>query len=139
MPQVILSINAGSSSLKCSLYSANAGEKKLEKLASAEVSAIGDEPAHLKYTIAGNKQGTDLDDVADHKKAFERVLDAFLNDEAVVVKKKEDINYACHRVVREFLHPHHTYSSTVTLNSTSIQRTVTDNSSQRVATSAKTN
>jgi acetate kinase len=100
MSQIILSINAGSSSLKCSLYSANTGEKKLNKLASAEVSAIGDKPAHFKYTRAGDKQQSDLNDVNDHKKAFEHVLDSFLNDKKGGIQGKDEILFAAHRVVR---------------------------------------
>ena len=100
MSQVILSINAGSSSLKCSLYSADAEQQKLEKLAGGEVSAIGTERAHFKYTRGGSKQESELEDVKGHREAFEHVLDAFLNDKEVAVSAKEDIHYACHRVVR---------------------------------------
>lgn len=100
MSQVILSINAGSSSLKCSLYSADASQQKLEKLAGAEVSAIGTERARLKYTRGSSKQESDLEGVKEHREAFEHVLDAFIGDSEVGVGAKEDITYACHRVVR---------------------------------------
>merc|ERR1712230_236946 len=100
MSQLILSINAGSSSLKCSLYSTDAPQEKLEKLAGGEVSAIGTERAHLKYTRGSSKHDTDLDNVKEHRDAFEHVLDAFLNDTEVAVNAKEDIGYACHRVVQ---------------------------------------
>ena len=116
MSQIILSINAGSSSLKCSLYKATPAEKKLEKLAGGEVSAIGTEKAHFKYTRAQEKQETDLDTVQDHKQAFEHVLDAFLNDKSVAVTEKGDIKYACHRVVRKSpvsapTNPRHNFSA----------------------------
>ncbi|ETN36396.1 acetate kinase [Cyphellophora europaea CBS 101466] len=105
MVQLILSINAGSSSLKCSLYSAeevgNTNKTpKLDKLAGAEVSAIGTQKAGLKYTKGSQKQQSDLGHVEDHGKAFEHVLDTFLNDSNVAVSAKEDIRYACHRVVQ---------------------------------------
>ena len=99
MSQLILSINAGSSSLKCSLYAASEGEK-LQRLASAEVSAINELPAKLKYTRGGQNQESDLDDVKDHRQAFENVLKAFLDDKEVKLKSKDDIKYACHRVVQ---------------------------------------
>lgn len=100
MSEIILSINAGSSSLKCSLYSANGRQQKLDKLAGAEVSAIGSEPAHFKYTKGTTKQESDLKDIKGHREAFGHVLDAFLNDKDVGVGAKDDIQYACHRVVR---------------------------------------
>ena len=100
MPQIILSINAGSSSLKCSLYRASDDAKELKLLAKAECSAINQPPASLEYSHNDEKKTSELGDVKDHKQAFEHVLDAFLNDERVNVKSKEDIHYACHRVVQ---------------------------------------
>lgn len=100
MSEIILSINAGSSSLKCSLYSADGRQQKLDKLAGAEVSAIGSEQANLKYTRGTEEQESDLGNIKGHREAFERVLDTFLNDKDVGVGAKEDIQYACHRVVR---------------------------------------
>lgn len=99
MPQLILSINAGSSSLKCSLYQPSQ-EKKLQLLAKAEISAINQPPATLKYSQSDNKKTSELGDVKDHAQAFEHVLNAFLNDENVKLKSKDDIHYACHRVVQ---------------------------------------
>lgn len=100
MAQLILSINAGSSSLKCSLYKEGEG-KTLSRLANAEISAINQPPAKLKYVRGDHKHNADLDNVKDHKDAFENVLDAFLDDKEVEeLKSKEDIRYACHRVVQ---------------------------------------
>ena len=101
MPQLILSINAGSSSLKCSLYQVSeAKEKDLSLLAKAEISAINQPPATLKYSRGSEKNTSELGDVKDHKQAFEHVLETFLNDDQVHVKSKDDIDYACHRVVQ---------------------------------------
>ncbi len=100
MSTVILSINAGSSSLKTSLY-AYGEEKKLRSLAKAEVSNINSHPAQLKYSSQVKHDKKDVGDIPDHKVAFEQVLDSFLKDESVrEVQNKNDINYACHRVVQ---------------------------------------
>ena len=99
MSQLILSINAGSSSLKCSLYETVEG-KKLERLANAEVSAINQQPSKLKYIRGSSKQESELDDVKDHGQAFEHVLNEFLDDKDVKLNSKDDIKYACHRVVQ---------------------------------------
>lgn len=105
MLNIILSINAGSSSLKTTLFveeaDAQSGDKKLRRLGSAEISAINSPPARLKYTRAAYKDSSELGHIKDHKAAFEHILDAFLSDaEIPQVSKKEDIHYAAHRVVQ---------------------------------------
>ncbi|RMZ81578.1 hypothetical protein DV737_g2482, partial [Chaetothyriales sp. CBS 132003] len=99
MPQFILSLNAGSSSLKCSLYQISKG-KTLEWLGSAEVSSVNQPPSKLKYVRGLSKQESQLDDIDNHRQAFEHVLNAFLFDKDIEVSSKEDIKYACHRVVQ---------------------------------------
>lgn len=100
MSTVVLSINAGSSSLKTTLY-AYGKDKELKSLAKAEISNINSQPAQLKYSSGSSDEKKDIEDVKDHKKAFEHVLNAFLTDENVdLVKSKDDVRYACHRVVQ---------------------------------------
>lgn len=100
MSTTILSINAGSSSLKSTLY-AYGKNKQLKSLAKAEISNINSQPAQLKYTSSASQEKKDVDDIKDHKAAFERILDAFLKDEGLKeVKSKDNINYTCHRVVQ---------------------------------------
>ncbi|KIV86706.1 acetate kinase [Exophiala sideris] len=102
MSYLILSINAGSSSLKTTLFleEEKDGEKKLSRLASAELSAINQPPAKLKYVRGSYKNTSELGDIKDHKAAFEHILHAFLNDSEIPqASNKEDIHYACHRVV----------------------------------------
>ncbi|KAK5462785.1 hypothetical protein LTS15_002497 [Exophiala xenobiotica] len=99
---LILSINAGSSSLKTTLYleEGEDGDKTLSKLASAQITEINSLPAHLKYVRGSYKSTTELQDVKDHRNAFEHVLNAFLTDSEIPqAARKEDIQYACHRVV----------------------------------------
>lgn len=98
MSTVVLSINAGSSSLKTTLY-AFGKERQLKCLAKAEISGINAQP-QLKYSSLASKDKTDAGDIQDHKAAFTYVLHAFLNDTSVQeVKAKGDIRYVCHRVV----------------------------------------
>lgn len=99
MANIILSINAGSSSLKTTLFVEQ--EKKLRRLASAEVSAINQPPSRFKYTRGSYKDTSDLDKVHDHQAAFEHILDAFLADQNIPeLSTKEDIHYTGHRVVQ---------------------------------------
>ncbi len=103
MSPLILSINAGSSSLKCSLYRASEDAKDLKLLAKAEVgaiSAIDEAPATLEYSCNSQKNTSELGDVKDHKQAFENVLNVLLKDQQVDLNSKDDIRYACHRVVQ---------------------------------------
>ena len=101
---VILSINAGSSSLKTTLFleeDTGRGSKDLRRLASAEISSINSPPARLKYVRGAYKDASDVGDIKDHKQAFEHVLDAFIADKEIPeVSSKDDIDYTAHRVVQ---------------------------------------
>lgn len=100
MSTVILSINSGSSSLKTTLYSYGE-DKDLKALAKAEISSINQQPAKLKYSSKDISDKRDVDDIADHRAAFERILDAFIADKNVTeVQGKSDIRYTTHRVVQ---------------------------------------
>jgi acetate kinase len=101
---VILSINAGSSSLKTTVFieqkGAN-GERDLRRLASAEISNINSPPAKLKYTRGSQKDNSEVGNIKDHRGAFEHVLNAFIEDKEVPeVSSKDDIDYTAHRVVQ---------------------------------------
>lgn len=98
MALVLLSINAGSSSLKTSLYLADE-KRQLRRLASASVSI---DPPHtkLKYLRGDLKDEKELKDVQDHQTAFKQILDTFLSDSKIPeVKDRSHIKYAAHRVV----------------------------------------
>jgi acetate kinase len=95
--QIILAINAGSSSLKITLFEEKG--KKLSSLANCEISAINQPPAKRKYKCGDNKI-SDKVDVKSHEDAFEHCLRAFLDEKDLnQVKGPESITYACHRVV----------------------------------------
>ena len=106
-PRIILSINAGSSSLKITLFhvdnSLNDGinaSSVPEKIAACEVSGFTDPPAKEKYTRGSDTTKKELPNLKSHSDAFRHILNAFLDDKNIEnVSRKEDITHACHRVV----------------------------------------
>jgi acetate kinase len=102
MAKIILSINAGSSSVKISIYKATLGQPPLE-LAETQIDGLTAPPPQLKYvrgseTIEKDKK---LDEkISSQKEAFQYMLDQLINDAKLTeIGKKEDIAIACHRVV----------------------------------------
>lgn len=103
MPKYILSINAGSSSLKLSLYSPTKSEshEPLTHLVTASFSSISSAPP-AKFSVKPGEldikptKEEDVADVGDHAAAFARFLE-FLQVECRI--DKGDVMYLCHRVV----------------------------------------
>ena len=96
--KIILALNAGSSSLKTTLFQAVG--KQLKALVSAEVSGFTSPPAKETYSIDGHSSSRDLSDIKSHDAAFEHILQTFIEDDKVdKVKSKDDIDFVCHRVV----------------------------------------
>lgn len=99
-PKIILSINAGSSSLKITLFAVDSSSSSLEKIAAAEVSGFTDPPAKEKYSRGSYSRKNEWPNIKSHNDAFQHILDAFLNDKELrELSSKDDITYACHRVV----------------------------------------
>jgi acetate kinase len=102
MSKIILSINAGSSSVKISVYSASQGQDPKE-LAETQIDGLTAPPPQLKYTrhgqsIAKNKKLEEK--ITSQKDAFKYMLDELIHDENLkAITKKEDIAIVCHRVV----------------------------------------
>lgn len=102
MDRIILSINAGSSSVKVSVFSAQPGQVPRE-LAETQLDGLTAPPVQLKYTrgsqsIYKNKK---IDqEIKTQEEAFQFLLDELTDDkELTAISKKEDITLACHRVV----------------------------------------
>ena len=96
--KIILAVNAGSSSLKTTLFEAKDGQ--LTPLVSAEVSGFTSPPAKEKYTRGSNKATRDIPDITSHNDAFEHILETYIGDGSVgAVRNKTDIDFVCHRVV----------------------------------------
>lgn len=96
--KTILSVNAGSSSVKITFYTIDRPPKGI---ANAEISGITAPPLTLKYT-RGSKQHKE--EVGDHlstpQDAFKFLLQRCFSDpELSEVASPEDLAYICHRVV----------------------------------------
>jgi acetate kinase len=102
MSKIILSINAGSSSVKISVYSAS-HEQEPKELAETQIDGLTAPPPQLKYIRDGKSIAKDqkIDSkVSTQKEAFQYMLDELINDKDFSeINKKEDIAIVCHRVV----------------------------------------
>jgi acetate kinase len=110
MSEIILSVNAGSSSLKISVYKSKSGEQEDPiELAVCTIEGLTASPVQLKYSRPGAEPvKKETPDIHNHGDAFKAILDQLFNDEGLKeVKRKEDITYAVHRVVHggEFSKP----------------------------------
>lgn len=96
---VILSINAGSSSVKVTLFQADNDQPT--KIAAAEISGLSASPAQFTYSRNSHKQEEELpSSIKSHNDAFHHILETFLEDKALeTVSSRDHIDYACHRVV----------------------------------------
>ncbi|KAH9867922.1 hypothetical protein IAQ61_007227 [Plenodomus lingam] len=107
MPEIILSINAGSSSVKISVYktpsnsSSSSSTTTPIQLAEATVEGLTAPPAKLNYkrgpeTIIGRE----IQNVASQEDGFRCILEHLTADDGLVeLQKMEDIDFTCHRVV----------------------------------------
>lgn len=100
--KVILAINAGSSSVKISVYTSEKSAEPRE-LAEAQISGLTAPPAQLTYTRLGEKviKAREVaDTVKNQEDAFGLLLDTFVDDkELKEISSKEDIAIASHRIV----------------------------------------
>lgn len=102
MPGLILSINAGSSSVKVSVYSASSSTADPEQLAEAQIDGLTAPPPTLKYERGEQKvKGQKIEEkISNQKDAFRWILQHLENDEGLPqLRKKDDIGFTCHRVV----------------------------------------
>lgn len=120
MGKIILSINAGSSSVKISVYSADPGQPP-KQLAETQVDGLTAPPLKLKYTRAGKTvaKGEKVEkQIKNQDDAFKFLLDKLIADEELTqISAKEDVGsffalyrgsvtnsflqiaYVCHRIV----------------------------------------
>ncbi|KAF2201793.1 hypothetical protein GQ43DRAFT_393472 [Delitschia confertaspora ATCC 74209] len=123
MPEIILSINAGSSSVKVSVYKASTTDPSSRNpvlLAEAQIEGLTAPPATLKYerqkqdspldspshSFAGKSKepfkikGKKVGDITSQEDAFKWILDWLKKDDGLPeLQDIEDIRYTCHRVV----------------------------------------
>ena len=108
MSEIILSINAGSSSVKVSVYSSPTSHPLSKQeilfpkhLAEATIEGLTAPPATLKYERGSKKiKGEKVDNVKTQEEAFVKILDYLTEDEGLTeLSRREDIRFTCHRVV----------------------------------------
>jgi acetate kinase len=94
----ILSVNAGSSSVKITFYTY---EKTPQVIANAQVSGITAPPAKLKYTLGDKKREEELKEPANTPQdAFKLLLDrCFKDSDLSGIASSDDLAYICHRIV----------------------------------------
>ncbi|KAE9566968.1 putative acetate kinase [Colletotrichum fructicola] len=100
--KIILAINAGSSSVKISVYAAEPKQPP-RQLAETSVSGLTAPPAQISYTRADVEVKKDeklQDKVATQDDAFKVLLKTLIDDpELSQIKGKDDIALTCHRIV----------------------------------------
>lgn len=98
----ILAINAGSSSVKISVYSAEFNRTPAQ-VAECQVSGLTAPPSKLSYSRGGEnvKQGEVLEqDIKCQDDAFKLLLKTLIDDPQLTpIKSKDDIFITCHRIV----------------------------------------
>lgn len=96
---MILSINAGSSSVKVTLYTGE--DDQPERIAAADISGLSAPPAQFTYSRNDRKQKKDLPSaIKSHNDAFQYILESFLNDgDLELISSRDHVDYACHRIV----------------------------------------
>ncbi|KAK4250503.1 Acetokinase family-domain-containing protein [Corynascus novoguineensis] len=99
---IILAVNAGSSSVKVSVYTAQRGEPPTQ-IAEVQVSGLTAPPAALKYergdeTVIEHREVDEQ--VNGQTDAFRVILETLVNDHDLPsIKSKDDIGIICHRIV----------------------------------------
>ncbi|MCJ1290531.1 hypothetical protein MMC34_002070 [Xylographa carneopallida] len=99
---IILAINAGSSSVKVSVYRSEDASKPPIRLAEAQISGLTAPPATLDYKRASQTVCKDqkIEGVDSQESAFEAILDHLTSDHDLRdISDRDSITHACHRVV----------------------------------------
>lgn len=101
MGKIILSINAGSSSVKVSVFSYDSSNAKPQELAVIQVAGLTAPPSTLKYDRGDQHvKHKELSEVSGQEGAFEYILKHLTEDDGLQeLKHTDDIEFACHRVV----------------------------------------
>jgi acetate kinase len=102
MAKIILSINAGSSSVKVSVFSSIGPSQRPTQIAEAQIDGLTAPPPKLKYQRGDVKvKGKELDkSISSQEDAFREILEHLIKDEGLKeLKHQDDVAYATHRVV----------------------------------------
>ncbi|KAK4178854.1 Acetokinase family-domain-containing protein [Triangularia setosa] len=100
--KIVLSVNAGSSSVKVSVYDVEFSQAPVQ-IAEAQISGLTSPPPTLKYVKDGKlvvKAKKVDDEIKDQRDAFTLLLETLIDDEDFPqIKSKEDVGIVCHRIV----------------------------------------
>lgn len=99
--KVILAINAGSSSVKISVYTAESQNANPQQVADAQVSGLTAPPSKLTYSRGETSvhNGKEVE-ASGQDDAFSLLLDTLISDEGLKeISQKDDISIVCHRIV----------------------------------------
>lgn len=103
MSQIILSINAGSSSVKVSVYTFTPSSSSPPKqIATISIAGLTAPPVALDYTRGSTSvaKGKQLDKISNAQDAFKAILEHLTSDQDLEeLKHPDDIAFACHRIV----------------------------------------
>lgn len=111
MSQNILSINAGSSSVKVSIYNIShpfqspttpgVSPPQPQKHAEIQISGLTAPPATLTYTRGDHKlENQQLPDIRGPEDAYQHILTTLIQDAGLpALNRPSDVHFACHRVV----------------------------------------
>ena len=101
MAKIILSINAGSSSVKVSVYKVKELKGDPVCIADAQVAGLTALPALLTYERGSEKiKGQDVSNIKTQIDAFQYILDHLVKDQGLSeLSDKDSITHTCHRVV----------------------------------------
>jgi acetate kinase len=97
---LILSLNAGSSSLKISLYHHHSAQKTLQPVLAASISSIQSPSTSFTLSVVGSPtiQEDNIEQISNHASAFAYFLNK-VDEHANVTVDGPHIRYVCHRVV----------------------------------------
>ncbi|KZF21683.1 acetate kinase [Xylona heveae TC161] len=107
MAKIILSINAGSSSVKVSVYKAVGEGRPPTQLAEVQVAGLTAPPVKLTYERGSEKiKDKELDGITSQDDAFKYILDHLTQDKGLAdLQNRNDIAFTCHRVVHGGSYP----------------------------------
>jgi acetate kinase len=102
--RVILSINAGSSSVKISVFTVDGtGTHPPKQIAETQIDGLTAPPCKYKLSVGGEsiaKNEEVKDEIKSQDEGFKFLLDKLISDPHMKdINKKEDITHICHRVV----------------------------------------
>ncbi|KAL9120072.1 MAG: hypothetical protein Q9187_003374 [Circinaria calcarea] len=100
MAKIILAINAGSSSVKISVYKVDKEQQAPMQIADAQFSGLTAPPVKLDYTRGAEKIKGHEVDIDSQEEAFQYILNHLVHDHGLSdLSSKDSITHTCHRVV----------------------------------------